>query len=281
MQEKSNRPDWHALFEQALTQPGIISKAYSVFYEYSIGNAFLAASQLVARNLPIAPLATFKKWKELGRMVKKGEKAVAMVMPVTVKFKSKDEDATDGDNEIQVKNDGETAERTIFILKNNWFSLGQTEGAEYAHEVVIPTWDKATALSSLGITEQPFAMTNGNVQGYAMPTEKILAVNQLAAMPWETLFHEMAHCLLHAESAHLADHELTPKDIKEAEAESVAFLCCASLELPGLDESRGYIQGWLGSPERSEEFKKRSASRVFSAANKILKAGCVKEGVAA
>lgn len=281
MQEKSNRPDWHSLFEQALTQPGVISKAYSVFYEYSIGNALLAASQLIARNLPITPIATFNNWKELGRMVKKGEKAVAMVMPVMVKSKSKDGGAVDNSNEIQVKNEGETASRTIFILKNNWFSLGQTEGAEYAHEVVTPTWDKAKALSSLGITEEPFSHTNGNTQGYALPSAKKLAINPLAAMPWKTLFHEMAHCLLHAESAHLADHELTPQDIKEAEAESVAFLCCATLELPGLDESRGYIQSWLGSPERSEEFKKRSASRVFSAANKILKAGCVKEGGAA
>jgi hypothetical protein len=40
-----------------------------------------------------------------------------------------------------------------------------------------------------------------------------------------------------------------------------------------LDESRGYIQGWLGSKERSDEFGKKSAARVFSAANKILKAG--------
>jgi antirestriction protein ArdC len=278
MQEKSNRPDWHSLFEQALTQPGVISKAYSVFYQYSIGNAFLAASQLIARNLPITPIATFNKWKELGRMVKKGEKAVAMVMPVTVKSKSKDDgDVTGNEEGHQTSASG----RTIFVLKNNWFSLGQTEGAEYAHVVVIPTWNKAKALSSLGITEEPFAHTNGNVQGYAMPTAKILAINPVAAMPWKTLFHEMAHCLLHADSAHLADHELTPKDIKEAEAESVAYLCCATLELPGLEESRGYIQNWLGSTERSDEFKKRSASRVFSAANKILKAGCVKEGVAA
>ena len=278
MQEKSNRPDWHSLFEQALTQPGIISKAYSVFYEYSIGNAFLAASQLIARDLPITPIATFNKWKELGRMVKKGEKAVAMVMPVTVKSTLKDDgDVTGNEEGNQTSGSG----RTIFVLKINWFSLGQTEGAEYAREVVIPTWDKAKALSSLGITEEPFAHTNGNVQGYAMPTAKILAINPVAAMPWKTLFHEMAHCLLHADSAHLADHELTPKDIKEAEAESVAYLCCATLELPGLEESRGYIQNWLGSAERSDEFKKRSASRVFSAANKILKAGCIKEGGAA
>ena len=64
-----------------------------------------------------------------------------------------------------------------------------------------------------------------------------------------------------------------PRDIKEAEAEAVAYLCCATLGLPGLDESRGYIQDWLGSKERSEELAKKSAARVFSAADRILKAG--------
>lgn len=71
----------------------------------------------------------------------------------------------------------------------------------------------------------------------------------------------------------MADGDLMQKDIKEAEAEAVAHPCCATLELPGLEESRDYIQGWLGSKERSEEFSKKSASRVFSAADKILKAG--------
>ena len=71
----------------------------------------------------------------------------------------------------------------------------------------------------------------------------------------------------------MADGELLQRCIKEAEAESVAYLCCATLDLPGLEQSRAYIQHWLGSEEQSEEFKKKSAARVFSAANKILKAG--------
>jgi len=274
MKEKSNKLDWNALFEQALTQPGVMSKAYSVFYEYSLGNAFLAASQLIDRKLPISPIASFNKWKELGRMVKKGEKAIALVMPVTVKSKSKDEGEDGGVNTESGSNtQAKSSGRTIFILKNNWFALCQTDGAEHAHEVVIPKWDKARALASLGITEQDFKSMSGNAQGYAIPNEKKLAINPLAALPWKTTFHEMAHCLLHSAEAQMADGELLQRCIKEAEAESVAYLCCATLELPGLEQSRAYIQHWLGSEEQSEEFKKKSAARVFAAANKILKAG--------
>ena len=270
MKERSNKLDWNLLFEQALTQPGVMSKAYSVFHEYSIGNAFLAASQLLDRQLPISPIASYKKWLELGRQVKKGEKAIALVMPVTVKSKSKDEGKDGGGNEA-----GEPpgSARTIFILKNNWFALCQTDGAEYAQEVVTPKWDKVRALDALGITEQDFSSMSGNAQGYAIPNEKKLAINPLAALPWKTTFHEMAHCLLHSAEAQMADGELLQRCIKEAEAESVAYLCCATLDLPGLEQSRAYIQHWLGSEEQSEEFKKKSAARVFSAANKILKAG--------
>ena len=270
MQEKSNRANWGKLFSDALSCPGKVSEAYSVFHDYSLGNAILAAMQLTVKGMPLSPIASFNKWKQLGRCVKKGEKAIALVMPVTVKTKSNDEaeNGADGNNK-EAKSSG----RTIFVLKNNWFSLDQTDGADYTNEVAIPEWNKAQALSGLGVTEGHFDLTDGNAQGYAVPNEKRLAINPLAAMPWKTLFHEIAHCLMHSKEAQMADGDLMQKDIKEAEAEAVAYLCCATLGLPGLEESRDYIQGWLGSKERSDEFSKKSASRVFSVADKILKAG--------
>lgn len=274
MQDKSNRPDWGKLFLDALSAPGKISEAYSLFHEYSLGNAILAAEQLEARDLPLSPIASFNKWKQLGRCVQKGQKAIALVMPVTVRFKSKDEDEDSaGEAQADAVTQTRGSGRTIFVLKNNWFALSQTEGAEYAHEVVIPGWDKAKALSALEITQGSFKSIDGNTQGYAVPNEKRLAINPVAAMPWKTLFHEMAHCLMHSKEAQMSDGNMLPRDIKEAEAESVAYLCCATLNLPGLEESRGYIQGWLGSREQSEAFGKKSAARVFAAANKILKAG--------
>jgi len=272
MQEKSNRANWGKLFSDALSCPGKVSEAYSVFHDYSLGNAILAAMQLTVKGLPLSPIASFNKWKQLGRCVKKGEKAIALVMPVTVKTKSNDEvenGAGSNDNDKEVRSSG----RTIFVLKNNWFSLDQTDGADYTNEVAIPEWNKAQALSGLGVTEGRFDLTDGNAQGYAVPNEKRLAINPLAAMPWKTLFHEIAHCLMHSKEAQMADGDLMQKDIKEAEAEAVAYLCCATLGLPGLEESRDYIQGWLGSKERSDEFSNKSASRVFSVADKILKAG--------
>ena len=67
----------------------------------------------------------------------------------------------------------------------------------------------------------------------------------------------------------MADSERTPRDVREVEAEGVAYILCSLLDLPGLHESRGYIQSWLQGAEVSD----KSAQRIFSAANKILEAG--------
>ena len=50
------------------------------------------------------------------------------------------------------------------------------------------------------------------------------------------------------------------------------MLCCAALELPGVDFSRGYIQNWWGTGNPIPE---RSAQRILKAADAILKAGTI------
>ena len=70
---------------RAVNEPGIVSAAYRQFHNYSIGNQLLAWAQCLARGIQPGPMATFPKWKELGRYVRKGEKAITLCQPVTVK----------------------------------------------------------------------------------------------------------------------------------------------------------------------------------------------------
>ena len=250
--EKAN---FSQLLNDAVNQHGILSKCYSTFHGYSLGNQLLAYSQCVARDIPLGPIATFKKWKDLGRSVSKGQKAIALVMPVTISKK-----------DASGKKTGEVF--ALFTLKNNWFVLGQTEGDDYAAEVVIPTWDKVKALEVLGVNEVPFEHTDGNCQGYAVSNK--IAVNPVAVLPHKTRFHEIAHVVLgHTKEGQLSDSEATPRDVREVEAEGVAYILCSLLNLSGLNESRGYIQNWLQGAEITD----KTAQRIFSAANKILEAG--------
>src|SRR2546421_9079412 len=92
-------------------------------------------------------------------------------------------------------------------------------------------------------------------------------------MPAKTTFHELAHIELGHTSEAVHDSETLPRNLKEAEAESVALLCLESLGMPGAEYCRGYIQNWLAGAEIPE----RSAQRIFAAADRILKAGIEKQ----
>ena len=74
---------WAVLLDEAVKKPGYIHEAYSRFWNYSIANQLLAMFQILARGAQPGPLATFNKWKELGRHVKKGEKAISLRIPIS------------------------------------------------------------------------------------------------------------------------------------------------------------------------------------------------------
>ena len=76
------------ILEAALTQPGVMNQAYRAFHNYSIGNQMLAALQVFGRGAPLAPIASFNAWRENGRFLKKGEKAISLLMPISVKGRS-------------------------------------------------------------------------------------------------------------------------------------------------------------------------------------------------
>jgi antirestriction protein ArdC len=245
------------LLQSAVTEPGILSAAYRQFHTYSLGNQLLAWSQCLARQIPPGPIATFIGWKDKGRHVKKGEKAITLCMPVTVKRSVEQADGTEDEATV-----------TRFIYRPHWFVLSQTEGQSLA-PMPIPSWDKDRALAALDVSEIPFDATDGNVQGFAR--RRSIAISPLNPMPHKTTFHEVAHVLLgHTTEGEQADSEITPRNLRECEAEAVALLCCAALDLPGVECSRGYIQSWWGPGNTIPE---RSAQRILKVADQILKAG--------
>jgi len=163
----------------------------------------------------------------------------------------------------------EAAKYTNFVYKNQWFVLSQTDGAEYQPELVNIIWNKEKALNALNIKEIPFNIMDGNVQGYATFNNQI-AINPLAQLPLKTLFHELAHILLgHTQKAVLTDDKDLTANLIEAEAEATALLCLESLGLKGSEYCRGYIQRWL----QGNIIPEKSAQRIITAADKILKAG--------
>jgi uncharacterized protein DUF955 len=250
-----NRPTFAALLESAVTQPGIIARAYSAFHGFSLGNQLLAAQQCGERGLPLGPLASYQTWKGKGRHVKRGERALWLWMPLTIRRPITREDGSE-----------DTETYTRFALKPHWFVYAQTEGREIPPPV-IPDWDRARALGALDVTEIPFDLPDGNTLGFARG--RSIAINPVNPMPSKTTFHELGHVLLGHTGEAVNDGAALPRNLREVEAECVALLCTESLGLDGAEFCRGYVQHWL----RGERIPETSASRVFKAADQILRAG--------
>ena len=248
-----------ALLQSVVHEPGTLSQAYRQFHSYSLGNQLLAMFQCHERSIPPGPMATFPRCKELGRHVRKGQKAITLCMPITVKRNAETVDPdTDEPSDVI----------TRFVYKPRWFVLSQTEGDDLP-EPDIPTWDRDRALDALDVREITFEHTDGNCLGFAR--ERSIAINPVNPLPHKTRFHELAHVLLgHTSDGVQADSDITPRNLRECEAESVALLCCAALDLPGVAECRGYVQHWWG---QGHEIPERSAQRILKTADQILKAG--------
>src|SRR4029434_990415 len=109
---------------------------------------------------------------------------------------------------------------------------------------------------------------DGNCQGYSQ--QRTIAINLVAVNPLKTIIHEMAHILcVHTAEGRVTDSELTPRHLREAEAESVAFLVGSIIGLDKLSDSQGYTQGRL----QGQRTREKTAQKIFRVADQILKAG--------
>ena len=252
-------PAWSKLLVDAVKEHGVISAAYHRFWNYSVGNQLLVLFQCHLRKLDLGPINTYLGWKELGRSVIKGEKALTLCMPVTCKKKCET-------SEVKSEEDEDTYTR--FVYRPHWFVLAQTAGKPYVAQE-LPDWSETRALATLKIERIPFNHLDGNAQGFAR--KRGVAISPVAFAPHRTLFHELAHVALGhtGEVSELSDGEEPARNIREVEAECVALICCESLRLSGAEFSRGYIQHWL----RGDEIPERSAQKIFKAADRILRAG--------
>lgn len=196
----------------------------------------------VTPSLPeFTAAAGFTAWKDMGGMVRKGEKALSVLAPVVVNDKDEIDPAT-----------GKPKKKLIgFVLKSRTFDISQVEGVEVPKPIVTlltgngpeGAWDLLVKLAEgngYSVNIEGMAGTKNGFTRWADKYIGIKASNQ-PAQQVKTLAHEVAHMLLHSP---VDLPQGMPERIMEVEAESVAYTVMSMLGFESDDYSLGYVHGW-------------------------------------
>ena len=222
------------------------------FRRYSAGNVLL----ILAQRPDATRVAGFRSWRDHGRTVRKGERALWILAPMVRAGK--------GD-------DPETAPRLCGFKWVPVFDVAQTDGDELP-SVCRPLsgdhgagdYERLVGIARLldfHVEDHRFAgPTNGDcchrlrrirVEVARSPSQRL-----------KTLAHELAHAILH--------ESIDDLSVAELEAESTAYVVCAQLGLDTGGYSFGYVATWAGGGGAAIAAIKASCERIQRAADLIV-----------
>lgn len=172
----------------------------SMFWDYSPYNQLLIYLQMPNAS----KVAGFHKWKQLGRNIMKGSKAIKIMAPIKKKLEDKDEEIS-------------------YFRPVSVFDISQTEGEP------LPDIDIEVKGETEGIMEK--LLNFCQKQGFNVNFENLredlhgsvingnIAINNSKSINTQinALLHEIAHALLHGNSR-------LSKEQKEIQAEAVAYV---------------------------------------------------------
>jgi N-terminal domain of anti-restriction factor ArdC/IrrE N-terminal-like domain len=231
-------------------------KTQAVFHSYSFNNCCLIINQCPDAS----SVAGFNAWKKLNRNVKKGEKGIRILAPMTYK------DAEDPEL-VRI------SFRAVAV-----FDVSQTEGEplpEIANRLegddngVLAALKEFATSKGFNVVEEDLRENNGSCS-YAAPITITLNPNRSLLQQAKTLAHELGHALLHC-GENYTGHDA--KSSMELEAESVAFVVLQHFGIDSGDHSFGYISHWAATGADLEPViaqLKESGARIQKATNEII-----------
>lgn len=211
--------------------------AMARFHNYSFGNLML-----IARQKPQATnVAGIRTWNSLGRFVRRGEKGILILAPMIGRKKAENAaEASEDAKEFQAQLYGF---RAVYV-----FDISQTEGkdlpilTEVQGDVTGYRERLIKFVESQAIT-LAYSETIAPAKGLSHGGKITLLSGMQPAEEFSTLAHEIAHEMLHRGDR----RTLTTKQVRETEAEAVAFVVCQSIGLKTGTTSADYIQLWNGN----------------------------------
>lgn len=205
------------------------------FHKYSPNNTML----IMMQRPDATRVAGYNRWKELGRQVKRGERAIKIFAPVLVK------------DPKELDEEGKPVEHLVGYTIASVFALEQTDGKplpspdnpkmlEGESSGASRLYDGVKAfIETKGVTVKRMPLPRESMHGVWSPsTREIVLSHRLHGdQAVKTLCHEAAHAL--------AEHRGTI-DRKDAEtvAESTAFVACNHFGIDTSEYTFPYIVGW-------------------------------------
>ncbi len=183
------------------------------FHKYSPNNIFL-----IQMACPYATqVAGFKKWRSMGRYVRKGESGIPILAPMLVKAENEDGD----EEEVLV------GFKVVYV-----YDISQTEGKPLPEP---PDWKSPEQNAILQKRLMQFAENRGikveigalrgEAQGASFGGRVVIS----SEAGTKTLIHELAHELMHRD-----DNRPSDRAIIELEAESVAYIVTRHFGMNGI-----------------------------------------------
>ena len=232
------------------------------FHTYSWRNQVLLAVQAADRGMTLTRVAGFNRWKELGRIVGKGEKGLAILAPVRRRLSGEEAAKRHAEGLPAYDGDG----RPIIVVRGfrieHVFDQSQTEQIPGAEQLPEPRawiaqrgrgpaglWDAICALitaEGYEIEHRPPVGGDGSAHGWTDGHRRIVWIRSDVeeAEQIRVAIHELAHI----RADHCADD--LGRDISraqgETEADSIAHVVATWAGLDISASSVEYVAGWAG-----------------------------------
>jgi len=234
------------------------------FHRYSFGNVCLILSQ----RSDASRVCGYRAWQALGRQVKKGESGLAILAPCVTRGRPPEE------------TEGEQHEELARVLRGfrvvHVFDISQTEGPELPEvapsllegDAPAALWDLLAAeVASKGFSLVREDCSPANGQTDFLHRSVTVRPDLSEAQAAKTLTHELGHVLLHDGPKSRGLEGFSCRGLAEVEAESVAYLVCATAGLPTDNYSFPYVARWAGG---DVALVRSAAERSLDAARAII-----------
>lgn len=214
---------------------------------YSANNQFLLVCEAWSREIEVSYIAGYRWWADHGYQVRRGEKALHILGPVSRKL----QDETTGEKKLRV-----VGFRDVAV-----FDRSQVDGTEDAMPIEPPVQEPLTGDShaevipklehlagELGSSVSYSEELRDGVGGHFNRKSKLIAIRpgEPNAMV-RTLLHEIAHAICHSKRDHKTrEVDGWPLDYASEECivECAAHVAAASVGLDTAGESVSYVAGW-------------------------------------